>query len=204
MSGDATALERGAPSRAAAWAAGVSVVLLVAAIYPRAAVELARIWRTNENYSHGPLVPFVSLWLVWRDRRALRAAPRAADSRGLLLVALACALDVAGVRGDVLALQTWSFPLLLAGLTWTFFGTAVLARLRFPIGFLFFLCTFPPIVVNQLSYALKDVALRLAARAAIASGVALQRSGMTLELLTGELRVENPCSGLRSLIALLA
>jgi exosortase len=58
--------------------------------------------------------------------------------------------------------------------------------------------------MNQISYALKEITVQLSTRAAEALGVTLQRSGMTLYLATGELRMENPCSGLRSLLALLA
>jgi exosortase len=64
--------------------------------------------------------------------------------------------------------------------------------------------TFPPLVVNHLSFALKEVAVGLSTRAAEALGAVVMRNGMTLYLSSGELRIEHPCSGLRSLIALLA
>jgi exosortase len=58
--------------------------------------------------------------------------------------------------------------------------------------------------MNRLSFALKDVAVQLAAHASEALGVTLQRSGTTLWLAGGVLEIENPCSGLRSLLAMLA
>jgi exosortase len=59
-------------------------------------------------------------------------------------------------------------------------------------------------VVVNLSYALKEFTVAAATRGAELLGVVLQRSGMTLFLAGGEVRIENPCSGLRSLVALLA
>lgn len=188
----------------AARAAGAALLLaLLAAIYFRTAIALWHVWTTNDNYSHGPLVPLVSLVLVWMRRHRIAAAPGAGDGRGLLLVGLACALQLAGIRADVLMLQGDSFVLMLFGLALTFLGAARSRVLAFPIGYLVFMLTFPPLLVNQIGFGLKDLAVGIATRAAETLGVELQRSGMSLFVASGELRVEHPCSGLRSLIALL-
>jgi exosortase len=119
-------------------------------------------------------------------------------------VLLACLLQVVGTRGDVLTVQGWSLVVMLYGLALTLLGGAIARRLAFPIAFLVFMLTFPPLVMNQLSFALKEVTVRVAAHAAEALGVTLQRRGMTLLLSGGALQIENPCSGLRSLLAMLA
>src|SRR5207247_533682 len=59
-------------------------------------------------------------------------------------------------------------------------------------------------VMNTLSYGLKEITMRLSTAASEALGAQFQRSGMTLYLAGGDLRMENPCSGLRSLLAMLA
>ncbi len=188
----------------AARAAGATLLLaLLIAIYSRTAIALWGVWTTNDNYSHGPLVPLVSLALVWMRRHRIAAAPAAGDGRGVALVGLACALQLAGIRSDVLMLQGDSFVLMLFGLALAFLGTARTRVLALPIGYLVFMLTFPPLLVNQVSFGLKDIAVGLATRAAEMLGVELQRSGMSLFVASGELRVEHPCSGLRSLIALL-
>lgn len=190
--------------RAAGWAAGAALAGLLAAIYHRAAGTLWDTWTTNDTYSHGPLVPLVSLAMVWLARGRLRALPRRPDARGVLLVAAGCALHVVGVRADVFALQGWSLLPMLFGLALAFLGPAWARALAFPIAFLGFMLTFPPLVVNQLSFALKEVAVTLSAAAAEALGAVIRRQGMTLYLAGGELRIEHPCSGLRSLLALVA
>jgi exosortase len=174
------------------------------AIYFRVAPALWTVWTTNDNYSHGPLVPFVALALAWMRRHDLAAAAKRPDARGLAFVALACVMMMLGMRSDVFALQAYSMLPMLFGLALTFFGGEVARMLAFPILYLAFMLTFPPLLMNTLSYALKEITLRLSTGAAEALGVTLQRSGMTLYLQSGELRMENPCSGLRSLLALLA
>jgi exosortase len=199
-----TASGRGGTGRTAAYAGAALVVLLLGVIYHRTAAGLWTLWTTNDNYSHGPLVPLVSLALAVSRRERLRALPRAGDGRGLALVALACALQTLAVRADVFTLQGWSLVLMLYGLALALLGGPLTRALAFPFGYLVFMLTFPPFVMNGLSFALKEVAVQVAARASEALGVTLQRSGMTLWLAGGALEVENPCSGLRSLLAMLA
>jgi exosortase len=190
--------------RAAAYAGAALAALLLGLIYHRTAAGLWTIWTTNDNYSHGPLVPLVSLALVASRRERLRALPRAGDWRGLVLVILACALQVVATRADVFTLQGWSFVVMLFGLALAFLGGPLTRALAFPIVYLVFMLTFPPFVMNRLSFALKEVAVQAAAQASEALGVTLQRSGMTLWMAAGALEIENPCSGLRSLLAMLA
>ena len=189
--------------RGVAWKATLLALLLLAA-YHHAAATLWRAWMTNDNYSHGPLVPLVSLVLAWRQRGALARRPARTDARGLILVAAGAGLLVLGQRADVFLLQGYSMVAMAAGLVWTFAGTAWLRVLAFPLGFLVFMLPFPPGFVNNLSYALKETTVRLSAAAASALGVNMQREGMNVYLDPGVVRIENPCSGLRSLVSLLA
>lgn len=178
--------------------------LLLAAVHHRTFAELWRVWETNDNYSHGPLVPLAAAFLVWRRRRELAALPARPSATGLAVVAAGCAMHVLGLRADVFALQGWSVLAMVTGLVLAFLGPAVTRALAFPLAFLAFMLPFPPFIVNPLSYGLKEMTLRLSTAGAEALGATMQRSGMTLYLVTGELRMENPCSGLRSLVALLA
>jgi exosortase len=187
-----------------AYALAALGALFMAVIYQRTAAGLWSAWATNDNYSHGPLVPLVSLALAWSQRRRLRALPRPGDARGLALVAAACVLQVLGVRADILTLQGWSFVLMLYGLALALLGGPLTRALAFPIGYLVFMLTFPPLLMNRLSFALKEVTIQVAGGVSAALGVTLQRSGMTLWLRGGALEIENPCSGLRSLLAMLA
>jgi exosortase len=190
--------------RAGSIAQAITLAALLAATYFRTTSELWTIWTTNDNYSHGPLIPLTAAVLAWMRRRELVAAGVHPDARGLALVALGCAMQVVGIRADLFALEGWSLIAVLFGLSFTFLGRPATRVLAFPIGYLMFMLTFPPILMNQISYALKEITVRLSTHAAEALGVSLQRSGMVLYLKSGELRMENPCSGLRSLLALLA
>lgn len=192
------------PGRRAALAQGLMLLGLLAALHHRTFVSLWQTWNTNENYSHGPLVPLVSLFLIWERREALRRTPPRPDTRGLLLTAFACLIHVFGVRADLFALQCWSLLPLLLGLAVTFLGVRHARMLAFPVLYLGFMMVFPPVVMNQLSFQLKELALHGATAVAPLFGVAMEVEGASIFVGGGELRVEDPCSGLRSLLALIA
>ena len=191
-------------ARPVPWAGAALLAVLLGLVYHRTLLQLAEVWRSNDSYSHGPLVPLVSLAIAWLNRERLRTAPARPDPRGLVLVALACVLLVVGMRADVFTIEGWSIVIMAFGLALTFLGTARTRVLAFPIAYLAFMLTFPPVLVNQLSFALKEITVAFSTRLAEGLGVLLRRDGMSLFVAGGELRVENPCSGLRSLIALLA
>lgn len=201
---DFPAPARIAPARTLAWVQALVLAGLLGAAYARVAASLWETWSTNDNYSHGPLVPLASLalvWLRWPRLRVLEVRPATA---GLWLLAAGCLMLVLGVRMDVFALQGWSLLVVLSGLTLAFFGVPILRMLAFPILYLAFMLTFPPVVMNTLSFALKSLATAGSAGLAQLLGVAMRRDGMQIYFASGELSIENPCSGLRSLIALLA
>ncbi len=204
MSASAPPAPPGANTRAFGVLQAVTLGALLVAIYANPAMALWTTWTTNDNYSHGPLVPLTSLALVWLRRDKLRALAVQPDGRGLWLVALGCLMQVVGIRADLFALQSWSLIAMLFGLSLAFFGRPVTHMLAFPIGYLGFMLTFPPVVMNTLNFALKQLAVNGAAVGAKLLGVTMERDGMQLYFRTGELTVENPCSGLRSLLALLA
>ena len=190
--------------RAGLWGIAIAALALMAIIYGRTVATLWRMWSHNDTYSHGFLIAPVSLFLVWTLRRALRDTPASPTWAGLPVVALAVLMQFAGIRGDVTMFQAYSLILLTAGLAWTWFGTGVLRRLAFPIAFLAFAAPTFPVIVNQVSFRLKAIAAFGSVSLAQLSGVSVSLQGMDLYMPTGVMTIEGACSGLNSLIALMA
>ena len=111
------------------------VAVLLTAVYHRTAATLWHTWTHNDDYSHGPLVPVVSLAIAWQGHRRLAALPIEPDGRGLAVLGVACLLQILGIRADVFALQGWSMLVMLVGLCLTFQGARRTRSLAFPIAF---------------------------------------------------------------------
>jgi exosortase len=200
-------LEAGRPretgaSRLLVWA--VLVAATLAWIYTPVLRDLWADWSHDDNYSHGFLVPPVAAYLLWTRREALRAAPLRTDARGLWLVLPSLAVLLLGTAGAEYFLQRVSLVGLLGGLLWFGAGPAVARLCVFPVGFLLFAVPVPYVVYYSLSFPLQQLAARLATLGLTGIGIAAVRVGNTIELPNTSLEVAEACSGLRSLVSLLA
>jgi exosortase A len=185
-------------------AAIVAVAALVVLVYHETLVVLWRTWATNPNYSHGYLIPPVVAFLLWRDRRRYLTARGRGSLFGLVLIGLALLGHIVSIRAGVFMTQGYSLVLLLFGLSLFFHGGRATRTVWFPLGYLVLMLPMPPYMMNVIAFRLKVFAARAGSGIAVKLGIPLARSGMTIHIPAGSLRIADPCSGLRSLIALVA
>jgi len=192
------------------WIAAAIVAILVALVYRHTFATLWRTWETNPNYSHGALIPPVVIFLLWTARKRIGdlagrgRATAVALAAGLALVALALLGHIVSIRSGVFMTQGHSFVLLLFGIALIWLGGLAMRALWFPLGYLVFMLPMPPYLMNVVSFRLKLLAAKFGSAIAMRMGIPLARSGMTIHIPAGSLRIADPCSGLRSLIALVA
>jgi hypothetical protein len=122
--------------------AALVLVVLMTLLYLKIMVKLVTDWYLLPDFSHGFLIPFFVVFLVWDSRDAIRDTPVTQSWSGLWLVVLALFLLLTGVFGADLFLSRLSFVLLVAGLVWTLCGRAMLRRTKFSSAYCFwrFLC----------------------------------------------------------------
>lgn len=188
--------------------------LLVAAglgfVYATMLPKLATQWWTDENYSHGLLIPLIIGYILWAERGRLAAAPRrpAVWWGGACIVGAFCAL-LAGTAGAELYLQRTSLVLMLAGIVLYFWGWRVLRLTLVPLALLALAIPIPAIIFNQIAFPLQLFASRCAVWAMRLFDIPVLRQGNVIELMplgaktTKKLEVVEACSGIRSLMTLL-
>jgi len=182
----------------------VVVAALIAVAYRQVFSTLVRTWESNPDYSHGFIIPPIATFLFWREWKRFVAAIGQGSAWGLALIVAALAGYVLSIRAGVFMTQGYSLILLLFGTSLFVFGRRATGRVWFPLSYLVFMLPIPPFLLHVVSFQLKVFAARVGSAAAFKLGVPLVRSGMTIHLPAGSLRIANPCSGLRSLIALVA
>lgn len=171
--------------------------LLLAALYADGFAGLVELWFASENYAHAVLVPPISAWLVWRQRKVLAAmqpAP-AASALGWLLLVLAVWL-----LGHLAAVNALVHFALVAALVLTVpsvCGWTVARRLMFPLGFLFFAVPFGEFLYAPMMTATADFTVA----ALRATGIPVYREGVHFVIPSGNWSVVEACSGLRYFIA---
>ena len=184
----------------------VTTVLLglLTALYHEIFAGLLYDWDNDPNYSHGFIVPFMSAYFVYERWGQLRRIPIRPSALGIPILILGVALLVIGSVGAELFAQRVSFIVVLMGLILLLFGTRILATLGLPLVFLLFMIPLPAIVVNTIAFPLQIFAAQTASFCLFNLGIPVLREGNLITLAGSTLEVAEACSGLRSLMALLA
>jgi exosortase len=171
--------------------------------------KLASQWWTDENYSHGLLIPFIIAYILWSARAQLVvASKRPALLWGGASVAFALVVLWAGSAGAELYLQRASLVLMLAGLVLYFWGWRVLRLALVPLALLALAIPIPAIILNKIAFPLQLFASRCAVWAMQLFDIPVLRQGNIIELMplgsstTKKLEVVEACSGIRSLMTL--
>jgi len=188
--------------------------LLVAAalgvIYSAVLAKLGSQWWTDENYSHGLLIPFIIGYILWSERdRFIGIAKAPQLGWGAAAVAGALLVLLAGTAGAELFLQRASLVLMLGGIVVYFWGWRVLRLMLVPLALLALAIPIPVIVFNKIAFPLQLFASRCAVWAMRLFDIPVLRQGNVIELMPlnsltpKKLEVVEACSGIRSLMTLL-
>lgn len=187
----------------------LAVMLVVAGFNYRYMIDftMAMFASPIEDMSHGWVVPIVSLYALWTQRKAIRAAAGDPCWRGAMWVALFLAVAWFGGRGGQSRLEQVSFIGLCWAVPYAFWGRGVARLLRFPVAYLVF--TIPvSSFIDFFTIHLRILSSTLATGLLNGVGVAVERSGTALfsRVPGAEFNVDvaDPCSGIRSLFAMMA
>lgn len=197
------------PVRVAAWVKKfkwplLASLALVVSLYARVFTELASDWWSDSNYSHGFLVPVAFAWIIWQRRSQLAQTRVAPVSWGLLVVAVALLQLMAGQLGAEYFVTRTSLLVLLLGITMFLLGMEALRRVLFPVGLLIFMIPLPAIIFYAATFPLQLLASRMAAELLDLLRIPNLREGNILYLPNFTVGVVEACSGIRSLISLVA
>lgn len=156
-------------------------------------------------YTHGFLIPCLSLYMAWAAReRLLREPVEPSYGIGGALIAAGLIMLIVGHAGAVLILQEMSLPVSLAGIVGLLLGRRVLRALWLPIAYLYFMIPFWNILTDPLRPAYQRLSAQLAGLMLDAFGVPVYRNGTILELPNITLEVAPQCSGVHFIIAITA
>jgi len=186
--------------------------MVLAACFSAPLVRLVCFAATSELYSHILLVPFVSVYLAWLDRRRLSGASKRnwrfialAGGAGLALLA---GYWLARLRGwpitnqDRLAWTTSAFVCLFFGLCGALLSRDTLRTIQFPLCFLVFMVPFPTVIHGWLEGVLQRGSALTAYGFFQVFGMPAYYSNLNFQLPGFALEVAPECSGIHSSLVL--
>jgi len=186
------------------WRPGVLVAAVLAVFGPTLAI-LGRQWWEDPNYSHGLVLPFLCAFIIWRQRKVLVSVPIKPTLWGAVIVIASLILLLLGSLGAELFLARMAFWGTCVGLVLYFAGFRILRKLTFPIGLFLLAIPIPTLIFNEIVFPLQLVASRFATFCLERVDVMpVLREGNLLVLPGYTLEVVEACSGIRSLMSLIA
>ncbi|MHB8422747.1 MAG: exosortase [Leptospirales bacterium] len=161
-------------------------------------------WMTLPAYSHGILVPFVFFLLVYMDRDRFKDLRDTPSFWGVVLIGAGILFLVTGTWSGLYFIQQTSLLFLVAGIVAGYWGLKTLKAMRFPIFYLLFMIPLPYIVFNAIALPLQMMAAKGSAHLLEMIQIPVYREGNIINLPHISLGIVKACSGIQSLVSLLA
>jgi exosortase len=177
---------------------------LVAVLYAPVLGQMVMQWWQDPDYSHGFVVPLFVGYVLYQRRHELRQIRPTPNNSGLLVMIGAIGLLLAGSLGAELFVARFSLLILLGGMLLFFAGWKMLRAVAFPLAFLALMIPLPALIYNQVTFPLQLLASRLSSNGLELLGIPVLREGNVLVLPRYSLEVVEACSGIRSLMSLIA
>jgi exosortase len=188
--------------RLAVWC--VILAGLVLLLYASVIKDLVLQWWTDADYGHGFFVPLFSGYILWRERDRWTKTEIKPSNFGFVVMLGAVALLLLGSLGAEFFTSRFSLLVLLAGMILFLAGWKMLRAVSFPLGYLMWMIPIPVIIYNQITFPLQLIASRLATSWLELAQVPVLRDGNILIMSNYSLEVVEACSGIRSLMTLMA
>ncbi len=182
------------------------VLVLVILVYCSTFVWLYERYVSSDSYySHGFLIPFVVAGLIWLKRGQLKNIKWECNLWGLVLIIFSLFLHLLSILTEVFFVSGFSILFLVFGITLFLFGKEITKMILFPLSFLVFMFPLPLTAINAISFSMKMFATKSAVFILkIFTQIPMKNEGFQILFPHASLVVGNPCSGLRSLISMLA
>ena len=179
-------------------------VLLLALVYHSIVLAMISEWYGDDNYSHGFLVPFIAGYLVFMRKSELLGAEVSPSIAGLGLTGFGFIMLGLGWLGTEYFTMRSSLVIILAGSVLYLLGWNVFKILVAPLCYLLLMVPIPYIIYDAAAFPLKLLVTKVSVLSMKALGVVVWQEGNILMFPNITLEVADACSGLRSIMSLLA
>lgn len=182
----------------------IAAAFVLACLWQREAVDyLAYLWAERQEFSHGPLLPLLALWLAWRKRGVLATLPRDGVSSGIAVVVLGVFVVWLGDLAALMSIVHYGLALMLCGFVIAWLGVRAVPHVWLSLLLLFLAIPLPNFILNNLSLELQLLSSKIGLVLIRAFGVSVSLDGNVIDLGANKLEVAAACDGLRYLFPLI-
>lgn len=165
--------------------------------------ELVGRWDSQEEYSHGYMIPLVTAYLIWQRKDLLKTLEFKPTWWPVVLVALGLFVSVIGEISAIYILIHFSIILIILAMAWSFMGWNAFKYVMIPLGLLAFAIPLPYFLEATLTADLQLISSRLGVAFIRLFSIPVFADGNVIDLGGYQLQVVEACSGLRYLYPLM-
>lgn len=157
----------------------------------------------REEYSHGFLIPLISIYLLWRQRARFAHLSVQNSWAGVALALLGLGVYFLGSLASITTLDAYALVIVIAGCVLGMVGWQAFKVALGPIALLFLMNPVPQFFYNNISLRLQLLSSQIGVTFMRLFGVSVFLEGNVIDLGTYRLQVADACSGLRYLFPLM-
>ena len=161
-------------------------------------------WNTREEYSHGMMIPLITLFLLWQKNHLLEQIEFDGSWWGVAITFVGVSAFLIAELGGVWTVIMYSFLLTLYGVLLSLSGARAFKVVLIPLLILVFMLPLPNFIYNDLSNQLQLISSQLGVAVIRLFGISVYLEGNIIDLGVYQLQVVEACSGLRYLFPLMS
>lgn len=192
------------PGKIQAALKGILIAAAITILYFPVLKRLVGDWINLPDFSHGFLIPLISLYILYDKRKSFSRIMPLGCWSGLVWVVVGILLLILGELALEYFTMRFSLLFVISGCILLLLGKEYFRMVRFPIFYLIFMVPIPTLLLDKMTFPMQLLASRFSAAALYAMGIPVLQEGNILELANTSLEVAEACSGIRSLISLIA
>ena len=185
------------------WGALIISAALIGMIFYDGLELMITYWSTREEYSHGFIIPFITVFLIWQKKDQLEKIEFNGSWLGVLIVVIGLVIFFLSELGGVYTVMQYSFLLTLYGVVYSFLGGRAFKVILMPLLILAFMLPLPNFLYNDLSAQLQLISSQIGVAFIRLFDISVYLEGNVIDLGGYQLQVVEACSGLNYLFPLM-
>ena len=188
---------------------GLSLLLLLAAVawFWQPLVSLFSLTQQQEHYSHIVLIPCLSLYVLYLDRKAIFASRQWSPWLGAFVIGMGAwcywSADAAIFAPDQLSMSILALVVMCWGIVVSCFGVTLCRKVSFGLLFLLFMVPLPSFLLDAIIGFLQRSSADATEVLFSLLGVPVFLQGFVFSLSNFTIHVAEECSGIRSALSLI-
>jgi len=185
------------------WGGVSAALLLLIVIFYDGLEVMVQWWSNREEYGHGYIIPFITLFLIWQKSDKLERVKFNGSWLGVVITIFGLFLYYAGELSSIYTIIQYAFLVSLFGVVLSLMSYRSFKIILVPLIILLFMIPLPNFIFYNLSSQLQLISSQIGVAVIRLFDISVFLEGNVIDLGVYKLQVVEACSGLNYLFPLM-